>query len=143
MFTQNSFILKLSFSELKTKIIGNFTDKRGFKMSLNSSQMNSLSNSNLSIDETKTQLQEYLIKLIELVPNLKQQQQIATHINGNTSIQSDSRQLSAVASNFSCLEQLDNLDLNSKELSDLQILQSVLDYIVELKAEIFSAEKRE
>jgi hypothetical protein len=98
-------------------------------MSLNSSQADSMSNNGLSTDETKTQLQEYLIKLIELVPNLKQQQRM-------NALNSNENGATPNAANMSYLDQLGNLDLNTKEISDLQILQSVLDYIGDLRAEI-------
>ncbi len=101
-------------------------------MSFNSRKVDSVNNGNLTTDETKLQLEEYLIKLIDLVPNLKQQQQT----NNGSSSNADS---SSTSINY--LEQLSNLDLNSKEISDLQILQSVLDYIGDLRAEIVCADQ--
>jgi short-subunit dehydrogenase involved in D-alanine esterification of teichoic acids len=107
-------------------------------MNINTAMENSVngistSNTSLSSDETKTQLQEYLIKLIELVPNLKQQHQM--------NLNAANRDETAASSSYTCLEQLSNLDLNTKEISDLQILQSVLDYIGDLKAEIVCSDQ--
>lgn len=85
--------------------------------------------------EDQIELQEYLTKFIELVPNLKQIKQeenlnkITFSSNATESSQSQQNYLQQ-------LENLQNLDLNSKTLSDLQILQSVLDYIVDLKSKV-------
>lgn len=92
----------------------------------------------MSNEESKLQLQEYLIKLIELVPDLKHQQQLqALSHRGSTTESGEQKDNDSLNTSFNCLEQLGNLDLNnSKEISDLQILQSVLDYIVDLKTKI-------
>lgn len=78
----------------------------------------SVETENFNIDET-SQLHEQLSKFIDLVPHLKQ-------INTETkrTSQNDTVNLN---------QNLQNLDINSKSISDLQILQSILDYITDLQ----------
>lgn len=114
---------------------------------------------NASSIEEVTQLEEYLIKFIELVPNLKEinkeekinrilfspdaneeSDQTITHLDQNKKDgQSEQQQQNQCheSSNYTQhLENLQNLEISTKTISDLQILQSVLDYIVDLKAKV-------
>ena len=85
-----------------------------------------------SMDES-SQLQEQLIKFIELVPNLK-------NLNKEEKIKSilcsATQQLNAPESTSSLTQSLQNLEINSKSISDLQILQSILDYIGDLQERV-------
>ena len=84
-------------------------------------------------DEANPQLENYLAKLIELVPDLKEidREEKIKRILHSTS------QTDAAATISQQLEGFQNLDLNSaKTISDLQILQSVLDYIRDLQSKI-------
>lgn len=82
-----------------------------------------------NVDEVD-QLNEYLVKFISLVPNLKQ-------IDQEEKIDRILYSSDNSANLMQQIEDLQNLDLNtSKTISDLQILQSVLDYIVDLKSKV-------
>lgn len=84
-------------------------------------------------EEANPQLENYLAKLIELVPDLKEidREEKIKRILHSTS------QTDAAATISQQLEGFQNLDLNSaKTISDLQILQSVLDYIRDLQSKI-------
>lgn len=82
-----------------------------------------------NVDELN-QMNEYLIKFISLVPNLKQ-------IDQEEKIDKILYSSQNSANLMQQIEDLQNLDLNSsKTISDLQILQSVLDYIVDLKSKV-------
>lgn len=87
------------------------------------------------IDET-IQLEEYLSKFIDLVPHLKQidQEEKIKKILFSSQKINDQQQLTYAQQ----IESLQNLDINSKSISDLQILQSVLDYIVDLQNKVVS-----
>lgn len=114
---------------------------------------------NASSIEEVTQLEEYLIKFIELVPNLKEinkeekinrilfspdaneeSDQTITHLDQNKkdgqSEQQHQNQCHESSNYTQHLENLQNLEISTKTISDLQILQSVLDYIVDLKAKV-------
>ena len=80
----------------------------------------SLEGENFGNDETHA-LQAQLIKFIELVPKLKQ-------INSKENFE-----------NIANLTQnLESLDLDSKGISDLQILQSIMDYISDLQDKAYN-----
>jgi hypothetical protein len=79
--------------------------------------------------EDDRQLHEQLNKFIELVPHLKQ-------INNAERIKDILCSADSPASNIS--QSLQNLDLNSKNISDLQILQSILDYITDLQEKAYN-----
>ena len=83
------------------------------------------------IDEN-IELQEYLVKLIELVPHLQEEniKKISYSDKGAN------EQQTLQATYCQQLENLQNLDISSKSISDLQILQSVLDYIVYLQDKV-------
>lgn len=82
-----------------------------------------------NLDEMN-QMNEYLVKFISLVPNLKQ-------IDQEEKIDKILYSSEHSANLMQQIEDLQNLDLNSsKTISDLQILQSVLDYIVDLKSKV-------
>ena len=83
----------------------------------------SIETEKFSMDET-SQLQEQLSKFIDLVPHLKQ-----INTEKKRTSQNDSVSLS---------QNLQNLDLNSKSISDLQILQSILDYITDLQDKAYN-----
>jgi len=87
------------------------------------------------LDES-IQLEEYLNKFIHLVPHLKQidQEEKIKKILFSSQILNEQQQLSYAQQ----IESLQNLDINSKSISDLQILQSVLDYIVDLQNKVIS-----
>jgi hypothetical protein len=98
----------------------------------------SLESQQFSIDET-SQLQEQLVKFIELVPNLKQinKEERIKHILNSATQRNDL----ADANNGltqSLESTLQNLELNSKGISDLQILQSILDYINDLQEKAYN-----
>lgn len=135
------------------------------------------SNPSTTTDEC-IQLEEYFIKFIELVPDLKEIDReekikkilhssgdlksnyghvIFNENNGNENDDKEEeenavddldssyierngrrRQTAAAAASVlnQQLESLQNLDINSKTISDLQILQSVLDYIRDLKSKV-------
>jgi hypothetical protein len=79
--------------------------------------------------EDDRQLHEQLNKFIELVPHLKQ-------INNAERIKDILCSADSPASNIN--QSLQNLDLNSKNISDLQILQSILDYITDLQEKAYN-----
>ncbi len=89
----------------------------------------SLEGDNFNINEEDRQLHEQLNKFIELVPHLKQ-------INNTDKIKDI---LCSSGSPSSSLSQgLQSLDLSSKSISDLQILQSILDYITDLQDKAYN-----
>jgi hypothetical protein len=73
----------------------------------------------------KDQLQEQLSKFIELVPHLKE-------------INSTERIKNILADPTNLTQNLENLDINSKGISDLQILQSIMDYIMDLQDKAYN-----
>jgi hypothetical protein len=99
--------------------------------------------SNINQEETLRQLNEYLNKFIEMVPNLKQMDQrekvkrILFSIQASTP--SDERNdVNNVGVVQDQLDSFKSLQITPKttSLSELQILQSVLDYILELKCSL-------
>ncbi len=106
--------------------------------------------SNINQEETLRQLNEYLNKFIEMVPHLKQMDQREKVKRILFSIQSSSAQTqqpqqTTTSTNIEGVdqEQLDrfkSLEITpsnkTSSLSELQILQSVLDYILELKCSL-------
>lgn len=97
-----------------------------------------------NLKEDTTQFNEYLAKLMQLVPNLKDEQlrNIITTSNGNVST-------SQLPTNYmQQLERIQHLSLaanggggaeaNGNNISDLEILQSVMDYIVDLQEKILA-----
>ena len=102
-------------------------------------------NNNQEIEEVVNQedcieLHEYLNKFIELVPNLKElnQQEKIKKILCSIQLQNCNSQLQALPQQEQSLHQqldsLKNLEISPvSSITDLQILQSVLDYILELK----------
>ncbi|CAF0973907.1 unnamed protein product [Brachionus calyciflorus] len=98
--------------------------------------MNLNSQENVCLGQTTEaefdQMNEYLIKFISLVPNLKQidQEEKIDKISYSSDVDNSANLITQI-------ENLQNLNLNnSKTISDLQILQSVLDYIVDLKSKV-------
>lgn len=94
-----------------------------------------------TIDEDYNQLHPYLVKFIELVPGLKEIDRIEKI---ETILQHTNTNSGSIGQQ---LESFQNLDLNeggsggdtvtrTTTLSDLQILQSVLDYIRDLKSKV-------
>jgi hypothetical protein len=103
------------------------------------------SSNNNNQEETLRQLNEYLNKFIEMVPNLKQIDQREKVKRILFSIQTSSKRNddNNSVNNINDQDQLDsfkNLEITpstkSSSLSELQILQSVLDYILELKCSL-------
>ena len=103
--------------------------------------------SNINQEETLRQLNEYLNKFIEMVPHLKQMDQREKVKRILFSIQSSSAQTPQPPQTTNIegvdQEQLDrfkSLEITpsnkTSSLSELQILQSVLDYILELKCSL-------
>lgn len=93
-----------------------------------------------NLKEDPTQFNEYLNKLMQLVPNLKDEQ-LRNIIN--TTGSASSPQLPA--NYMQQLERIQHLSLaaNNGEamannISDLEILQSVMDYIVDLQEKILA-----
>lgn len=86
--------------------------------------------------ECAPMLEKYLAQLIELVPDLKEidrEEKVRRILfSSNSPDESDAN------TSTSALDGFENLDLNNaaKSISDLQILQSVLDYIRDLKSKI-------
>ena len=97
-----------------------------------------------SNEEIQRQLSEYLNKFIDLVPNLKnfhnqEPTKSSMHLPSDLLKHATNEKLCEYAQE---LESLKNLDINAaKDLSDLQILQSVLDYISDLKHSILNETK--
>jgi hypothetical protein len=110
---------------------------------MNESSTNQLqaSTKSASNEEIQRQLSEYLNKFIDLVPNLKNfhnQEPTKSSINLPNELlkHATNEKLCEYAQE---LESLKNLEINSaNDLSDLQILQSVLDYISDLKQSILN-----
>jgi hypothetical protein len=105
-------------------------------MTQTSTSTQSSSSSNLPTtinDDGNIELNEYLKKLIELVPYLK-------------NIQNGQENITQKLENFQYLNINNETQLNATtttsqanehEISDLQILQSALDYILDLQEEIY------
>ncbi len=98
-------------------------------------------NNNYSNDEMK-ELCKYLNKFIELVPNLKQMDRqdkikkilCSIQLNQANDQPQHHHHHHQPVNYQNHLDSLENLEITpSKSISDLQILQSVLDYILELK----------
>ena len=92
------------------------------------------SNLDHSQADDSQQLQEYLAKFIQLIPDLKQkdrEEKIGKIINS-------ARSQAPGSQAQSLLQQIDNLqNLNiSESISDLDILESVMAYIAELQKEV-------
>lgn len=110
------------------------------------SNSNSTSSSNATpipspVDENNSELNEYLKKLMQLIPYLKNVQSNDTeavllsatkklesfqYLSLNNDIKPGSQTISTTTT----------VDTNTNSISDLQILQSALDYILDLQDEI-------
>ncbi len=95
-------------------------------------------NSQQFINDETNQLQEYLIKFIELVPHLQEinKEEKIKKILYSTQLGQKLNDQQPSASYSQQLDSLQNLDISSKSISDLQILQSVLDYIAYLQNKV-------
>lgn len=100
------------------------TECAGLDMSLENCQ----SNKSATVD-TSDQLHEQLSKFIELVPHLKE-------INSEERIKNIL--CTAATDPASLTQNLESLDINSKGISDLQILQSIMDYIMDLQDKAYN-----
>lgn len=93
-----------------------------------------------SLEEFAPQLERYLEQLIELVPDLKEidRKERLRHVLMATATATGQNVDSTTTSGTSNLDNgFQNLDLNAaKKISDLQILQSVLDYIHDLQSKV-------
>lgn len=122
-------------------LIQEFGEEKGpASLTTNSGMLQNSEQSMLMEQECAPLLEKYLAKLIELVPDLKEidrGEKIRRILFSSKHDTTEESVCESEGNTSSALDGFENLDLNAaKSISDLQILQSVLDYIRDLQSKV-------